>query len=260
MDERVARRRWPLFAALGLGLYAGFLVMSAPAAVMAWALAHASRGAVTLEAPQAGLWRGRAGAVVLKGPGAAAHRFRDVEWQVLPSQLFLGELAVALRVDDERARGTATLGWKARSLRFSDAALTLSAATIAAFIPALQPVRPGGELAVRSASFVIGQEVLHGEALVEWTDAAVALSAVKPLGTYRARVQGAGAGAHFEVATLAGPLQIEGRGAWTAKQAPTFAGTGRSTSPELRELLRLLGRESADGRFALTFAVPRPPT
>jgi general secretion pathway protein N len=254
VGESAERHRWPLLAAIGVALYAGFLLASAPAASMAWGLERLTQGAASLQQAHGSLWRGRAAALVVKREGGAPVQLRGLSWELLPSQLFFGRLAAALTLEDDRVRGAATVDWRPHRLRVANAAFTVSAAAIPAFFPAAQLARPAGEVKLRTAALTWSKGAVGGQAQIDWDDASSALSAVKPLGTYRVLLKGEGHGAQLELRTLKGALQIEGRGGWAAGSEPLFSGTARAEparAAELRELLKLLGSEDQNGAFRL---------
>ena len=91
---------------------------------------------------------------------------------------------------------------------------------------------------------------------LEWKDAASGLSLLEPLGTYRAKVKGAGSKAQFVLVTHEGALQVAGRGTWARETGVRFEGTARASpgaEADLRDLLRLLGPETSRGVHALRF-------
>jgi general secretion pathway protein N len=93
----------------------------------------------------------------------------------------------------------------------------------------------------------------RGAANVEWRDAAVALTDVKPIGSYRLEARGEGGPARLSVTTLSGPLRISGKGEATATRG-SFSGEARGegdSAKALEPLLDLLGPRRPDGARAL---------
>jgi general secretion pathway protein N len=98
---------------------------------------------------------------------------------------------------------------------------------------------------------------MRGEARAEWKDATLALSPVRPLGTYRAELRGAGGPAKLTVTTVDGALRISGDGTLTAPSRFAFSGEARGNGPQaqaLEPLLDLLGPRRADGARALRWS------
>ncbi|HSJ99490.1 MAG TPA: type II secretion system protein N, partial [Myxococcota bacterium] len=128
------------------------------------------------------------------------------------------------------------------------------AAAVVAALPWIGAWRPEGTLAASSPQLASDGRDLHGEARVEWRQAAVALSQVRPLGSYRADIRAHGPGAKIDVATLDGPLRLSGEGTLTLPARLEFAGEARAEGPNaaaLAPLLDLLGPRRADGARAL---------
>lgn len=92
------RRRAASYLLAGLALYLAFLVVSAPAAWVAWALGHADQRLVALADPRGTIWRGDA-QLYAGGPTNAQHLGR-LHWRLLPLRLFLGRVALDLSVVD----------------------------------------------------------------------------------------------------------------------------------------------------------------
>jgi general secretion pathway protein N len=103
---------------------------------------------------------------------------------------------------------------------------------------------------------------VRGNARAEWRDAGLALTDVRPLGSYRIEARGAGGPLEFSVATLQGPLSIAGRGTFAPPAALAFSGEARAEGPNaaaLEPLLNLLGPRRADGARSLEWrGAPQP--
>ena len=97
---------------------------------------------------------------------------------------------------------------------------------------------------------------MRGEARIEWSGAATALSDVKPLGSYRADVAAEGSAARIDVSTLSGPLRVAGKGNLVFPAQLTFNGEARGEGPQapaLQPLLDLMGPRKADGSHAIAW-------
>ena len=109
-------------------------------------------------------------------------------------------------------------------------------------------LRPGGVLEVAWTDTAIRGTSLKGEVQVDWRDAQSALSTVVPLGTYRLTVRGTGGVPALDLRTLAGPLQMQGKGTVEGSRI-RFNGVATaepSMLGALNGLLGLLGMRSGD--------------
>ena len=109
-------------------------------------------------------------------------------------------------------------------------------------------LRPGGVLEVAWTDTQIRGTSLKGEVQVDWRDAQSALSTVVPLGTYRLTLRGSGGVAALDLSTLAGPLQMQGKGTVEGSRI-RFNGIATaepSMLGALNGLLGLLGMRSGD--------------
>jgi len=109
-------------------------------------------------------------------------------------------------------------------------------------------LRPGGVLEVAWTDTQIRGTSLKGEVQVDWRDAQSALSTVVPLGSYRLTVRGSGGVPAIDLRTLAGPLQMQGKGTVEGSRI-RFNGIATaepSMLGPLNGLLGLLGMRSGD--------------
>jgi general secretion pathway protein N len=86
--------------------------------------------------------------------------------------------------------------------------------------------------------------------MVRWHNAASALSAVRPLGEYRARITGSLALGEFRIETLNGILHVQGGGSWTRATGISFEVTARASTErrlEIAPLLDQIGPDLGDG-------------
>ncbi len=255
IEARAPRRIWPLLTAAGVALYLVSLVFTAPASVLAFGLARATANTAMLERAEGGLWSGRAAALVITPPATAPQRFAEVTWSVSRLRLLRAQLAVEVTANGG-TKGKATLFVQPGSVRFSDVTLSMPVSTVVPFVPALNLARPGGEFQVRARELDVSRSAIGGEAQGEWIDASSVLSAVVPLGRYRAVLKGSGASAQLEVTTVSGPLQIAGKGMWYAAEGVRFTGLARSDAAQagaLKPLLDLLGPDDGRGGHALRY-------
>ena len=237
-------RGWWRVATLALVLYVGFLVASAPASLLSWALSLATNGVLVLERPQGGAWQGNADALAVTDRSRRVHRYERLRWDFLGSRLFRGEIAARVQIEDPNLRGAGKVALTLHRVRLSEAAFESPAASLIGYFPALALGKLSGTLSLNTAEFVLGRDDVAGEATIAWRNAGSALTNVSPLGEYVARVTGAAKRAEIRVDTIEGVLRIEGRGKWSLKEGLLFDGTARAApqhQADLAELLKLLG-------------------
>ena len=95
----------------------------------------------------------------------------------------------------------------------------------------------------------IRQGALNGRVSIELRDVTSAMTPVRPLGTYRIDVNGAGGDVNLSLSTLSGPLQLQGRGSWDRRAGVRFEAQARAEGPErqrLQSLLGLIGRREGE--------------
>jgi general secretion pathway protein N len=239
-------------AALGAAAYAVFLVALMPASYVAARLEAATRGGVQVHEANGSFWSGSGRATLATPAGPLA--LEDLEWRFLPARLVAGRLAFAVTGRsagfDSRAELARSFSmWEAR-----DVAIDGLAAGAASFMPLIAHWRPEGRLAAKAPLLAWNDRELRGEARLEWRAAAVALSEVKPLGSYRIDLKGDGAQARVTLSTIEGPLAIAGQGTITPPSRLAFSGEARAESAaaaSLQPLLDLMGPRRADGSRTL---------
>ena len=239
---------------LGTAAYGVFLVATLPAAFIAPQVARTTHGQVSLAKAAGTLWNGSARADVAL-PGTA-FTIDEVRWRFLPSRLLAGRISFAIeaRVAKLEARLEAARGplqWSVRDLRASG-----DAGALASLFPLASAWQPAGAIAIEAAHLAWDGRQASGTASAEWRDAALALSAARPLGSWRAQADAQGAAVKVTLATIRGPLRLAGNGTLQLPGRFTFAGEARAEpgrERELEQLLDLLGPRRADG--ARTLAV-----
>lgn len=239
-------------AIVGIAAYFAFLVASVPARWLAPRLEAAASGGFAVSEVDGTLWRGSATAL-LTAPGGSLVVDR-VEWDFLPSRLLQGRLAFGMKL---RGAGFEAAGEAGRSLRgwvVRDLAVRADAALAAAALPLIARWRPEGSVTASATSIDMTDTDMRGSLRIEWRAAATSLSAVKPLGSYRAEIAGEGPSGKVALTTLEGPLRLAGQGRleWPARL--TFSGQARAEGPDakaLEPLLEILGPARADGARAL---------
>lgn len=244
--------RLPAMAALGIAAYAVFLLASTPATFIAARASATAPGLIELADTHGTLWSGSARARIRATGGDVL--LDRVEWRFLPARLASGRIAFdvvatgrGLDVRSQVARGFA--GWELREVaaRGDVAALTPLAPVIATW-------RPEGNVAISSPAIEWNDSRARGDLRAEWSDAALSISDVRPLGSYRIDVHADGGPANVAVATISGPLRIAAQGTLMPPSALKLSGDARgegAAAAALEPLLNLIGPRRPDGARAL---------
>ena len=130
------------------------------------------------------------------------------------------------------------------------------AAAMTALAPWVGPWNPQGQVTITSPELSSDGQELRGQARVEWKGAAVSISEVKPLGSYRADIEAEGHAGKVTITTLEGALHITGTGTLTPPAHVTFNGEARAEGPQakaLEPLLTQLGPRRPDGAQVLAW-------
>jgi len=237
---------------LGTAAYAVFLAATLPATIIAPRAAQASQGKVQLANVAGTLWNGSARAEVAT-PGLA-FTLDEIRWRFLPARLLAGRIAFAVeaRVAKLEARLEAARGplqWSVRDLSAGG-----DAGALGALFPIVSAWQPAGAITIEAAHLTWDGRQATGTATAEWRDAALALSAARPLGSWRAQADAEGAAVKVTLATTQGPLRLAGTGTLPLPGRFTFTGEARAEpgrERELEALLALVGPRRADGAHAL---------
>ena len=224
------------------------MVLTAPASFLAARATRESDGRLHFSDTQGSLWSGSARAHV-DAPGGA-YTFDRVAWRLLPGKLAEGRIAFDVAVDSGEARGNVLLlrGWSEGEAR--GGAARIRARLLPVFFPIVAAWRPEGKVSINADGVRWNDREMHGAATVEWLDADVALSDVKPLGAYRLALRGTGDKARIALSTLSGPLEIKGAGEWKLPRGVVFSGEARaqgSSAAAIEPLLNLFGPKRPDG-------------
>jgi general secretion pathway protein N len=233
---------------LGVIAYAVFFVAGVPASFIAARVTEASNDRVNVFDAEGTVWHGSARARVV-APGGPLF-IDSVEWRFLPARLAAARIAFGVRASapgfEARAEVARALSeWEAR-----EASVRTEGAFVAALSPMAANLRPGGIMTASTPALRWTDSTVNGSGTFEWRNAAVALSQVQPLGTYRVEASAEGAVVKFTVSTLEGALRLSGRGDFTLPSRLSFSGEARAEGPQaalLDPLLDLVGPRRPDG-------------
>lgn len=254
-QSRNAATRWALVGVV-LGAVVSLIVF-APAAWLAAAVAGATGQRVQLADARGTLWTGSAVAVLTGGPDS-----RDAS--ALPGRLewSLGLKGLGLELRLRQAcclNETVALALKPGFGRFS-ATLAPKPGWIGQWPGALlgglgtpwNTLQLGGSLRLMSPGirleWVQGRWIIDGQADIEMLQASSRVSTLEPLGSYRFSLMGsAGGPSQLRLSTLSGALQLTGEGTAGANGV-RFRGEARAATEAdeavLNNLLNIIGRRN----------------
>jgi general secretion pathway protein N len=240
------------FAALGIAAYAGFLIATIPATLVATRVGPASGIDLMLSDASGTLWSGRASARIGTSTGYVG--LDSLRWTFLPLRLAAGQVAFELRASGPGIEGHASVARGISRWEVSDARGEAQAPLAIAIVPWIATWRPEGSLAINASSVSWDDGGVRGDATVEWRRAAVALSEVRPLGSYRVTAHAEGGPMQLSLTTIEGPLRVTGRGSLTPPQRVAFTGEAHGegdSAKALAPLLDLIGPPRPDGARAI---------
>lgn len=245
------------FAVLGAVAYVAFVVAGIPASFVLAQAQRALPGKIEVRAAHGSAWRGSAQLTIATPGGPVA--LDRLEWRWLPSRLVAGRFAFAVGAASQGIEANFEAARTVGSWETRDLAAHGPAAALTALLPWLAPWRPEGAMRIASPHLATDGSEVRGEARVEWSGASVALSEVKPLGSYRADIVAEGHAGRLTVTTLEGPLQVAGKGTLNPPARLAFSGEARATGAQekaLEPLLNLLGPARIDGARTLDWRLP----
>ena len=164
MSARVWRKGW--FATGFALLYASFLLIEAPASLVAWALGAATSGALSLERPYGRLWNGSATALLITYPAGFMERYERPLWAMDRSRLVRGEPVWLLTLDDARLRVRARVSISGAGVFLSDVNILAPASTFAQRLA--QSAGPSGTVSLQADQIEYRNNRLLGEATARW--------------------------------------------------------------------------------------------
>ncbi len=250
-------RRWLLYGFLGLAFYLVFLIATAPAAWLSWALVRASHGTLSIDRPSGTVWRGQ-GDLVVHTASLPPQSLGAARWAFHPLWLFAGQIRAHTSVHGPGTEVQADLGLGYRRITLNNAAARFPAQLISAFYSPAALFSPAGRIHVNAKRLILYSRNVSGGAVVQWRKAASSLSSVRPLGNYRLYLDGHGRSAALRLQTLSGSLALNGSGSWDPGSGRVqFSGMARPTdhAAELEPLLRLLGPDRGNGMRILNLQV-----
>ena len=219
----------------------GTIALRAPAAWLGdWLQSHTK---VRLLDARGTVWHGTALVGISDGRETTLIPGR-IEWNVDD----IGPRRLAARVSHPWLTMPLAVSVTSNGMQVRQGNARLPAGVLAGAGAPFNTLRPGGVLEVAWTDTEIRGTSLKGEVQVDWRDAQSALSTVAPLGTYRLTVRGTGGIPALDLRTMAGPLQMSGKGTVEGSRI-RFNGVATadpSMLGALNGLLGLLGMRSGD--------------
>ncbi len=248
---------WPLRLVVGGVVLGGLLqgLAEAPASLLPWLLDQA-QAPVRATAASGTLWSGSA---ELRWQGGPVPPLSLGRWAWHPAWrgLFGPGLALANNTGPMLANGMLAPGLG--NLRL----LALDASLPATLIPAgwatWDLLHGEGNIVLHSEALTLDHQGLTGHADLTWRDAAIAQSAVRPLGSWHLDVLANGEEGLFRIDTLGGPLHLDGQGRYALDGRYSLQGRARAepaVQADLAPLLQTLGPTASDGSVALNIPWP----
>jgi general secretion pathway protein N len=245
---------------LAIVLALAVALWAAPASWLDGIILQASEGRLRMADTQGGLWSG-SGRLVLANVDSSETRANRsgndslvsgvqipgrCSWQLNPWPLFLAQLDIRLKL--EGMKETVSIKGNRQKLVGTAGSFDLPQIRMDRLGSPWNTIQPSGALSVRWDSFYVEQGKFVGKAAVTVAQAASALSNVRPLGSYRIDIDSNGQKAQMSIATLNGPLQLDGQGEWTLRGGLKFLAYAQATAEQLKlqPLLSLLGKRDGD--------------
>lgn len=260
---KAARRlaRWLGAGVLALLVFAIFLIVSAPASMLARAVAHYSRNMVTLHQPTGSLWDGSAQLTApILGPTPAG----TVRWTIDRLPLFVGKLSMQLQLtgSEYEARGNVNAGLRRYTVR--DLTLVAPARIMAqAYIPA-RLLTPTGRLRFTTPALEVGADGVRGTATLNWDEAGTGLPNLSQLGDYQVQANAQGERAEVRLSTSKGMILANGQGDWHMLGDGLLRVQGMlrlsTPQPQVEAMLQSLYPKQPDGSHAFNFETRLPLT
>ncbi len=223
--------RWA-WAGAGIGLVLAFITQ-APAYWLTHAIEQASGERVLLPDAQGTLWNGSAQWVLNEGPlniAATANMTRPanttslptrVTWQLGPHldwanlRLSLSATVASACCTPQPVHVDVSPMWRGLRVQVSDHTSNWPASWLVGLGAPWNTVQPEGQMQLHTTQLQwvqqAGQEQLQGQAELQMQQFATRLSTLRPLGTYRLRIQG-GDTIALTLDTLEGSLLLQGTG------------------------------------------------
>jgi len=237
----------------GVGAAVGLLVgvvSTAPASWLAQALSAMTQERLQLHGSSGTVWTGQGQLLVGGGPGSQVTVALPgrVAWKLRPHWDHVGLELSASCCTEVALQARLTPRWGDVQLTLDDATSHWPVAVLAGLGAPWNTIGLQGALQLRSERLSlkwagVGWSML-GAAQLDALGVTSSLSTLRPLGSYRVRIEGAAAAPTLRLQTLSGSLQLSGDGQWSGSQW-RFLGEARAdgqSEEALGNLLNIIGR------------------
>lgn len=245
--------RTSLFLAAFSVILAGALLSTAPSTLLDAGLQSASAGQLRLVSAQGSIWSGH-GALEIRNSDGEAVYTRPLQWTVDKSRLLIGQFSLTYRVAHQALPGRVQVNLFSAVVTDLDVDIPVTA--LETLIPAAKGYGLGGTLNLNSKRLRFTRDGTEGNVMLRWQHASSTLAPVSPLGSFQLQLDGEVGQLKFSalLATLQGPLQLEGAGTISISQQSAMQITAmlpESHYAELAPFMRLIGVETAGNSFVL---------
>ncbi len=239
-------------AALGAAAYIVFLALATPASFIAARARAAAPRHLDIREAKGSIWSGSARARIAVPGGHLI--FDRIEWRFVPARLLSGRIGFDVKATGHGFEGHGQLARTLTRWELRDAVAMADVEALVPLAPMAATWRPEGSLALSSPALDFDDDDARGTFAAEWRDAALSLSQVRPLGTYRLDAEAHGGPAKLTLTTVAGELQVDAQGTFTQPASLALKGEARAEGPRaqaLQPLLDLIGPRRPDGARAV---------
>ncbi len=236
---------------LALGAYLLALAVTAPATLIDAGLQRTSDGRLRLAEAHGTLWSG-SGRIEFREGGGVNGISRRLDWRIAPAALLRGRVVCDVGLEQAAGRFPVTMTLSRIELAHAD--LSLPASVLGLVAPRLALLGLSGEVRIQVVDLSVARDGMYGGATLHWLAAGSTLTPIRPLGDYEILFAGRGRIIDASLRTLAGPLQLDGKGSWRQGDRPGFLAMARvpaQQQPQLAPLLRLIAIEREPGSFEL---------
>lgn len=251
---RIPLGRWlaaSLLALVSAGVTGLWL---APAAWLDRGLAAATDGRLRLADTSGTVWEG-SGRLVLVDVGERAVQRQSLvgmplpgrlQWSVARLPLLLG--LVSAQVAVEGMQQPVRFEGSFRELRISAGSLSLPRMQLEALGSPWNTVRPAAAVVLRWDAIVVASGIVQGRLVAELRDVSSALTAVRPIGSYRIEFSTRDGQGELSLSTIDGALKLSGSGRLTNRglSVAAEAQPAQPDDPRLQGVLSLIGRREGN--------------
>jgi len=226
-----------------------------PAGYADAALAKATQGRMRLAQAEGTIWKGSARLVLAEGgsdgAGGGSSRAGDpspiagvavpgrIAWEIRALPLLVGQLDARVHFDGVGRPVRVHGNWG--EVRVDAGSIELPQVELGRLGSPWNTVRPAGALRLSWENLVLRPVGFDGRARIELREASSAMTPVRPLGSYRVDVVGRDGRTELSIATIEGPLRLQGTGSFDANRGLRFVAEASAEASERDRLQSFLG-------------------